>query len=193
MEIHYTEIESQNPYEKYWVQKEEELPKKKRVSFNDILSNMNLVVNKAGVLQRMTIAKKDLNEDFYEDLEKDFNQQNQYQQNQYQQNQKPQYYSNEANPQQPLHPAVKNSFLYNKYFKDYNDKVSVEPQERVPKTMEEYRQMLLDDQKKRYEERKRIAQIKSTKLMFTTNPAYPVASVKNIQPTKNTLRKMTFM
>lgn len=190
MEIHYTEIESQNPYEKYWVQ-EEEPPKKKRVSFNDILSNMNLVVNKAGVLQRMTISKKKLDEEQEQDQYQE--EQNQYQeeQNQYQQPQN-QYYSKEP-IQQPLHPAVKHSYIYNKYFKDYNDKVIVEPEIRVPKTMEEYKQMLLDDRRKKYEERKRIAEIKSTKLMFTTNPTYPTASVKNIQPSKNTLRKMTFM
>ena len=45
-------LENQNEdYSKYWEQPKTE--KKKKVSFNDILSNMNLVVGKNGVLQKM--------------------------------------------------------------------------------------------------------------------------------------------
>ena len=50
----------QNSGENYWEKpKEEESEfKKKKVSFNDILSNMNLVVNKQGVLQFMVPNKE---------------------------------------------------------------------------------------------------------------------------------------
>ena len=37
----------------YWENIQIKEPKKKKVSFDDILSNMNLVVNNQGVLQRM--------------------------------------------------------------------------------------------------------------------------------------------
>jgi hypothetical protein len=184
MEIHYSELENQNenPYEKYWVQKQEEQPKKKKVSFNDILTNMNLVVNKQGVLQYITSSKEQEQQE-QQMFEYEASEQQSYLPQQQKQGQN----------QKPLDPAVKHSFIYNKYFKDYKDNVVNTQEVKVPKTLEEYRQMVFEEQKKRYEERKRIAEIKSTKLIFTTNPSYPVASVKNIHPSKNTLRKMTFM
>jgi hypothetical protein len=58
--------------------------------------------------------------------------------------------------------------------------------------MEEYKQMLLDDRLREIQERKRISEIKSRKLMFTTNQD-PMLNGKNIQPSKNNLRKMSFM
>jgi hypothetical protein len=76
MELNFSELDNmntKNPYEnfdynayenqtgtnpeKYWEQQniqKQQQTKKKKVSFDDILSNMNLVVNKSGVLQFMT-------------------------------------------------------------------------------------------------------------------------------------------
>ncbi len=190
MELNFSELDNTNP-EKYWEQTEENSQqkyKKKKVSFGDILSNMNLVVNDAGVLQFMT-SKQQLPEHHHQ-------QPKQYQQ-QYQQ---PQYYNNTVEKvikkppinNTPLDPAVKNSYIYNKYFKDYKDVTHDEPVIRVPKTMEEYRQMLLDDKIKHIEQVKRINEIKSKKLFFTSNQESSL-SRKNIQPTTNTLRKMSFM
>ena len=68
-----------------------------------------------------------------------------------------------------------------------------EPEIRVPKTMEEYKQMLLEDKIKQYKERMRIANIKSTKLMFTSPNMNTVnVNTKNIQVSKNNLRMMNF-
>ena len=61
MEMKFTEIDNldNKSYElnqqKYWesTEKKGNIQKKKRVSFDDILSNMNLVVNQNGVLQSM--------------------------------------------------------------------------------------------------------------------------------------------
>jgi len=167
-----------NP-EKYWENSQEQTNvrnKKKKVSFNDILSNMNIVVNQQGVLQFMQ-PSPDLQEQIYP--------QQQYQQP-YQE-----YVAQQVlkKPQkQGIDPAVKNSFLYNKYFKDYKDDTVVQPEVRVPKTMEEYRQMLLDDRIKAIEQKKRISQIKSTKLLFTTN----TGNQGVIRSTKNNLRSMSF-
>ena len=129
--------------------------KKKKVSFDDILSNMNLVVNNNGSLQFITPTQEYIN------------------------------------PLQ-VEPAVKHSYIYNKYFKDYQDATPQIPEVRVPKTKEEYFQMLLEDRVKRIEERKRISQIKSTKLMFTSNIEYNNNNINTIQASKNSLRMMSF-
>ena len=192
-------LENQNEdYSKYWEQPK--IEKKKKVSFNDILSNMNLVVGKNGVLQKM--QQPVVEEEQY----LDYNPLPQYNPNvvpQYNPNVVPQYNPNPA-PQYnvkkqieaPIDPAVKHSFIFNKYFKDYVDAYKPEPEVLVPKTMEEYRQMVYELRLKQQEERKRIAEIKSTKLMFTTNQGYENANngknPANIRPTKNNLRMMRF-
>jgi hypothetical protein len=118
MELNFSEINNintKNPYEnvdynsydsksnnseKYWEKNtQKQTQPKKKVSFDDILSNMNLVVNKSGILQFM--SHNNPNEEHEQ-------QQQQYQQQEYQQPQQ-QY-------KQPLDPSVKNSFIYNKYF-----------------------------------------------------------------------------
>ena len=69
-------------------------------------------------------------------------------------------------PQQQLSSALKsemkNSYIYNKYFKH---ELKEEPQVRIPKTKEEYKQMLIS----RILERERIKRIKSKKLIMNTN------------------------
>jgi hypothetical protein len=188
MELNFDEIDNninnQNSYEnfdynsydtnsqKYWekpkenqYQNQNEIkPKKKKVSFDDILSNMNLVVNNNGSLQFITPTQEYIN---------------------------PQQKHNYS---QQVEPAVKHSYIYNKYFKDYQDATPQIPEVRVPKTKEEYFQMLLEDRLKRIEERKRISQIKSTKMMYTSNIEYNNNnnSSNTIQASKNSLRMMSF-
>jgi hypothetical protein len=173
MELKFTEFD--NNYEKYW---EQEKPKKKKVSFDDILSNMNLVVNKSGVLQYMTSIPESTQDSYQEQYEytEDFNQ-----------SKTQNTISKQMN--NPIDPHVKHSYIYNKYFKDYNDaNVQQEPEIRVPKTIEEYKKMLLDDKIKQNNERIRISQIKSTKMMFTGSDTM----TRNIQASKNNLRMMNF-
>ena len=192
-------LENQNEdYSKYWEQPK--IEKKKKVSFNDILSNMNLVVGKNGVLQKM--HQPVIEEEQY----LDYNSLPQYNPNhisQYNPNPLPQYNSNslpqynvKKQTEAPIDPAVKHSFIYNKYFKDYVDAYKPEPEILVPKTIEEYKQMVYELRLKQQEERKRISEIKSTKLMFTTNQGYENANngknPANIRPTKNNLRMMRF-
>jgi hypothetical protein len=157
---------------------------------------MNLVVNKQGVLQLMVPNNPEIH------------QQNQYQTNQY--NQYNQYNSNDfsqqsqyqnvqlAQPnqhnklnQEPLDPSVKHSYIYNKYFKDYSDANTQKQGPRVPKTIEEYHQMLLEDKIKAIEHKKRVEQIKSTKMLFTTTPGSG-SNPRNVVASKNNLRKMSF-
>ena len=142
---------------------------KKRVSFDDIMRNMNLVVSKTGVLQSIK------------------------QQPQKQQQYPPQQYPQpnkevQVQKQGPVDPSVKHSYIYNKYFKDYQDAAPAEPEIKVPKTKEEYFRMVAEERRRQIEEKIRISQIKSTKLMFTTN-AGPQGTV---QASRNTLRKLSF-
>jgi hypothetical protein len=221
MEIKFTEFDniiSQNPYEqsnnndyvldnnsdKYWenTKSKNDQTKKKKVSFNDILSNMNLVVDKKGVLVSMRPAQK------IETQQQNYHYEEQYvPQNQYQRQDQPQKYQpqkhqpqkhqpqqQEHQHQQPIDPSVKHSYVYNKYFKDYADISAPIPEKKVPKTIEEYNQMVMEERIQRLEEKKRISAIKSTKLMFTTTPNDNIIqrNPRNIQPSKNNLRKMSF-
>ena len=57
--------------------------------------------------------------------------------------------------------------------------------------MEEYQQMLLEDKINAIQQKIRIDQIKSKKMMFTSAPGIS-ADPRNMQATKNTLRSMNF-
>jgi len=169
---------------KYWEKGEEEENtsiKRKKISFDDILSNMNLVVNQSGVLQKITIKKHiDDEEDRIMDGENTIINQNNYTNNNY---------TNEYSNKQ-------HSYIHNKYFKDYyNDTTNSPPEIRVPKTIEEYKQMLLEDKIKRIEHKKRISEIKPTKLLFTTNSNSYINNPSNNTihySGKQNLKKMIF-
>jgi len=173
----YNEYEqSENNSQQYWEQKPQQ-PKKKKVSFDDILGNMNLVVNKGGVLQFMAPNQP---QNFPNNSP-----QNSYNPNNYN---NPQIYNPQQRPNEPaLDPNVKHSFIYNKYFKDYKD-VTVTPEVKVPKTMEEYKKMLLENKIERIKQKKRISEIKSTRLFFTTN----TGQNGNINSSRNNLKNMSF-
>jgi hypothetical protein len=186
--------------DKYWENyNENEKGKKKKVSFNDILTNMNLVVNKNGVLQQMVPSQN------YIEHQQNYDHQIPDNTNYYPTNNTNYYPTNNTNyyptnPVQqkqrinntPIDNSVKHSVIYNKYFKDYVDALPSEPEVRVPKTIEEYHQMLLEDKLKLIEERKRVSQIKPTKLLFTTSGINNTNGQTNIRPTNNTLRMMRF-
>jgi len=205
MEMHFSEMDDNtnpnnffnaNEMSKYWEQKTEvpkPPPKKKKVSFDDILSNMNIVVGQNGALQFMTPLPPQNEQNQYQNQ---YPQQNQYsQQNQYQnqyQNQNFKQPIKVQKTQEPLDLSVKHSYIYNKYFKDYQDANAPAPEVKVPKTMEEYRQMVLEERIKREQQIKRISEIKSKKLMFTANPNMQIGNPRNIQASKNNLRNMSF-
>jgi hypothetical protein len=178
--------------------------KRKKVSFDDILSNMNLVVNKTGVLQRM-VPMNNPNDEYSQQQQQYPQHQQQYpqQQQQYSQHQQQypqqqqQYYQeyteqppNRVNvkKQEPLDPSLKHSYIYNKYFKDYQDATPQAPEVKTPKTKEEYFRMIHEERLRRIQEAHRISQIKSRKLMFTANNTYQ----ENIRTSANKLHKMSF-
>ena len=191
--------------------------KRKKVSFDDILSNMNLVVNKTGVLQRM-VPMNNPNDEYsqqqypqHQQHQQQYSQQQQQQQysqqqhqqqysqqqQQYPQQHQQQYYQeyteqppNRVNvkKQEPLDPSLKHSYIYNKYFKDYQDATPQAPEVKTPKTKEEYFRMIHEERLRRIQEAHRISQIKSRKLMFTANNTYQ----ENIRTSANKLHKMSF-
>jgi hypothetical protein len=220
MQLNLSEMDTINPYDTFdyngenYCEKtktQETQTKKKKVSFNDILSNMNLVVNKEGVLQFMAPTKELVSQqqeytsqnNNYNYNPNQFNQPNYNQQPNFNKqpnfNQQPNYnqqpnfrQSQQINNLEPLDQSVKHSYIYNKYFKDYADPNIGKPLVRVPKTMEEYHQMLLDDKKRAIEHKLRIDQIKSKKLLFTAPESGTIVNPRNIVPSKNNLRSMTF-
>ena len=134
------EIENPNSNKgeiKYWENAKPQ--QKKKVSFNDILNNMNLVVSNDGVLQYMTSAKAPEQQPSYE-----YQQQQNY-----------------------VEPSVKHSYIYNKYFKDYKDMVAPQQGPRRPKTIEELKQMLREDKIKEMQRRIRVAQMKPKTMLYT--------------------------
>jgi hypothetical protein len=204
MELKITELDTMNPYDKfdyksyekhdggnYWDKKEiqEKQPKKKKISFNDILSNMNLAVNKDGVLQFMTLNKDDTNLHQSPNYKTpNYNTPN-YNTPNY--NTPNNNFKQQTKNIEPLEPGVKHSYIYNKYFKDYGDPNANKPEIRVPKTIEEYREMLLEDKIKAIQHKKMVEEVKSKKMMFTSAPG-STSNPRNIKSSIYNLRMMNF-
>lgn len=224
MELNISELDSMNtmnPYEvpkyetynfdddKYWENVKKNEHKKKKITFNDILSNMNLVVNKDGVLQYMALnkEKEDINQMSQQSTQSSqYNQSNKsnksYSYNETNSTRKikyqiPQtveqkdYNQYNQNNSEPIDTSVKHSYIYNKYFKDYVDPGIQKQAPRVPKTIEEYNQMVLEDKINAIKNKQRIEQIKSKKMFFTSVPGSPFTP-KNITASRNNLRSMNF-
>lgn len=199
MEINFTELNScdNNSYQQngdnYWEKPkvEEKQTRRKKVSFNDILSNMNLVVNNQGVLQFMAPNPNEQPQQYQDSPQQQQYQGSLQQQQYYQDSPQQQYYqdSQQNKGSQPiLDQSVKHSYIYNKYFKDYGRENSEKVEPRVPKTIQEYHQMLLEDKIKKNQHRKMIEQVKSKKMIFISDPG----STRNIQVSTNNLRMMNF-
>jgi hypothetical protein len=88
--------------------------------------------------------------------------------------------------QEPIPQEVKNSAIYNKYFKTYN---SIQPSVEVrrPQTIQEYRQMLLEDKIKRIQAKRRIDMIKPKTLFFSrdSNPVIHMRQPTNLNKVFN--------
>ena len=176
----------------YWENpKESTNSKKKRVTYDDILSSLNLVVNQNGVLQYMTIKP---NNDLFLQNQREAPKQPPKQPPKQAPKQAPKQPPNQSSlvsskpflNSKPLEPEVKNSYIFNKYFKDYkdtNNNIQIDEPKR-PQTIEEYNRMVFDERVKRMKERNRVAQIKSTKLLFENN--------STIYVSKNNLYRMSF-
>jgi len=163
MELKFEEIYEEQPqeiegnnYVNYWSNANTDTDtnnnKKTKISYDNILSSLNMVVNN-GVLQ----FAKPIN--------------NQHQINQ------PQIKQSQQQKQKTTVPVIprqhqslpQNDYITNKYFKNYQQHQEQNIEEhRIPKTKEEYRQMLIENYIKRQEAQRRLSQIKSKKLLFDT-------------------------
>ena len=173
MEIKYDEYDDLIGSESepsYWEAQPDPKRGSKRVSFDNILNGMNLVVDKSGVLKFMTKKTPTTEEDGA-----------------------PSQQNNQSSQQnnQQLTPALKHSSIYNKYFKDYEDLNAPPPEIRVPKTMEEYKKMLWDDRMKKIKHQQLMSQIKPKQLLFVSNNNN-INNRQPIKPSKNGLKKMSF-
>ena len=125
--------------------------KKPKVSYDDILSSLNMVVHN-GVLQFAKPTQQS-------QQKKQVTITTKTQQSQQKTQQKLQ--------QNPQHQQ--NNYITNKYFKDYKDESQGLVEEpRKPMTKEEYKKMLIQDYINRQNAIRRISQIKSKKLLFNT-------------------------
>jgi hypothetical protein len=130
-----------------------------KISYEDILSKMGMYVSngKLHLIDRNSLTLEKRKELL--DSQKRKQQQNQ------KQNQKQNQNQNQNQQQEPInniHNVQQNSYIYNKLFKD---QIQPEVTVRKPKTLQEYKIMLIED----YVKRERIKQIKSRRLMMPTS------------------------
>ena len=119
---------------------------KKVFTYDDILSSMNLVVSTDGVLQYMN-TKTDITSDTVSDS----------------------VFQAKKSVNNNVGPELKHSYIYNKYYKNYKDPASQEPEViRRPLTKEEYKQYIINEVIKRKQNKQRIAHIKPKQMAFTT-------------------------
>ena len=143
--------------------------KKKGISYDDILSSMNTVVidGKLEFIRNDSgIRNQELQEEPLKRVVK----------------------INEPPRPTQIDPNVKNSYIFNKYFKDYKEPNNMESPQK-PLSKEELMRELIINSVNRHNEKIRISQIKSTKLLFNANnrpTIRPRIMHRPIQPTNNT-------
>jgi len=130
MELKVEEL-PQDQYQNYWSGSVENKKNAKKVSYDDILSSLNMVVNN-GVLQFANPVGTP--------------------------SATPTTTTATARQQSP-HTPIQNSYIHNKYFKDYVEPNSAPVQNKLP-TRAEYLKYLYNQQQ--------IARVKSKKLLFNT-------------------------
>ena len=185
MEINFTEIPQNNDHisnnyvnHNYWetnsnvsntninTNENTENKKKKKVTYDDILSSLNLVVAPNGVLQYMSTKPNT------------FNRETDYEEQTYEVKPKSILKKIVTDNEERIEPQVKHSYIFNKYFKNYKEPNAVE-EPLKPMTREEYQKMVIEDLIKRKLAQKRVAQIKSKKMAFTNNNNQIIYATKN--------------
>lgn len=146
-----------NGYHNYWTTKEQKKSQvKQQVSYDDILSTLNLTeVN--GVL--MFKENKDKNELNGITKQVSFAEKEKEKEKEPLKNAKP--------VNIPIPQEITNSYIYNKFFKK-NKSVDVVETPQVPLTKEEYIKSQIKKHNERIAAQKRIEQIKSKKLLFVS-------------------------
>lgn len=96
----------------------------------------------------------------------------------YSEKQKKQQKDNQKSFNEPVDPGVKNSWIYNKYFKNYKEEQQNSNEER-PLTKKEFDEKIINDFLERKRAQKIAGQIKSTKLLFSNNNQIIYSSQNN--------------
>jgi hypothetical protein len=128
-----------------------------KITYDTILNSMNMYVEN-GIL-RLGVDKQKL-----EGLVPNNSMQN----NMNNPNQKQEVKRVELKNNAPVEPSVKNSWIYNKYFKDYKG-VQENKEDEIPLTKEQIREKKIKQYIEYVNARKRAAQVKSTKMLFSNN------------------------
>ncbi len=160
-----TQVKPQSILKPQEVKKPIQLKEKPNMSYDDILKSMNVTL----INGKLVLSKGTSNT-----TEQYINQ------HEITQTKKVQF------SQEPIPQEVKNSAIYNKYFKTYN---SIQPtvEVRRPQSIEEYRKMLLEDKIKRIQAKRRIAMIKPKTLFFSrdNNPVIHMRQPTNLNKVFN--------
>lgn len=142
------------------------------MSYSDIFKNLNISVKNGRVQLNSRLPETEViyQQQFEENYQPQFRPIQQQQQNPVVKTSKRVQFS------QPVDPAVKNSAIYNKYFKDYRDpgEDRTEPA-RIPQTREEYIEMLREQQIQQQQQRAYISQIKPKRMMFSNNGVHNIS------------------
>ena len=168
MELKMEELEEQGSqenktnYMNYWSNdnsiKNEKIQKPK-VSYDDILSSLNMVVNN-GVLQ----FAKPMNQPEPQPKQSEVKQDQKKRVTINTQINKAPQINQQSQPSKP--PQY--SYITNKYFKDYYKQQSIIEEPEIPLTKEEYKKILIQDYINRQQAQRRIAEIKPRRLLFDT-------------------------
>jgi hypothetical protein len=148
-------IASNNNINQSSLQKNNSKPKKKTISYDDILSSMNTIV----IDGKLEFIRKDTLQNIVE------NQQQKLSLN----NKKVSF--NKIPPENNNQSQIdKSSYIYNKFFKGYKEpNQNLNEEVKQPLTKKELINLLIINKINAINERNRIAEIKSTKLMFNNN------------------------
>jgi hypothetical protein len=161
---------------------------KNKVTYDDILSSLNLVVSPNGVLQYMRVNKNNLpcnNSSSSSCSSSSLHNTSSKSKSNNNVNSKSVYVQPNANA--TIEPQLKHSYIYNKFFKDYKDNTIVE-EPRQPMTREEYKKMIIEEQIKIRQARERAAMVKSTKMLFTNNNNNHISTPINVN--RNQLNRL---
>jgi hypothetical protein len=150
-------VSKKQPYNplKTQVPQQKNHSKKTQISYDDILSSMNTVV----IDGKLEFIRNDRNDKLQNIIE------NQPQQK------KVTFSGSQLQPQNNYQTQInKSSYIYNKFFKDYKEPSQPQNEEpRRPLTKKEFIKQLIINRANAINERNRIAEIKSTKLLFNNN------------------------
>jgi len=121
----------------------------KNVSYDDILNSLGFGVNNMGLYKKNNSETQQYNQSNYQGNEVN-------------------YPINQIQPNyQSLDPRIKNSAIYNKYFKNYKDPNEIKVPEK-PLTPQELRIKIIKHNIEVQQAKKRLSQIKSKKMFYST-------------------------